>query len=153
MSGICLSSATPHTPRPRTISAAGLQAADRTDLAVEFVGCASGKYVIVGRLLVSCEPFAITAPEFMVSPSEPERVKRPRLVHRETGTRIASADFAERADKLFGTGETLTELQKLVDRVSLLPWFRNRVEVERKAADIREHKSHQKPSLLHTQIY
>jgi len=53
----------------------------------------------------------------------------------ETGKRIASPGFAKLVDGLFGTGETLTELQKLVDRVSLLPWFRSRVEVERKAAE------------------
>jgi transcriptional regulator with XRE-family HTH domain len=71
----------------------------------------------------------------------------------ETGRRIASPDFAKLADGLFGTGETLTELQKLVDRVSLLPWFRNRVEVERKAAEIREYESYQIPGLLQTEDY
>ena len=63
----------------------------------------------------------------------------------ETGRRIPSPEFAKLADDLFGTGETLTELQKLVDRVSLLPWFRSRVEVERKAAEIREYESYQIP--------
>jgi transcriptional regulator with XRE-family HTH domain len=71
----------------------------------------------------------------------------------ETGKRIASPDFAKLADGLFGTGETLTELQKLVDRVSLLPWFRSRVEVERKAAEIREYESYQIPGLLQTEDY
>ena len=71
----------------------------------------------------------------------------------ETGKRIASPDFAKLADELFGTGETLTELQKLVDRVSLLPWFRSRVEVERKAAEIREYESYQIPGLLQTEDY
>ena len=71
----------------------------------------------------------------------------------ETGKRIASPDFAKLADEMFGTGETLTELQKLVDRVSLLPWFRSRVEVERKAAEIREYESYQVPGLLQTEDY
>ena len=71
----------------------------------------------------------------------------------ETGRRIPSPEFAKLADDLFGTGETLTELQKLVDRVSLLPWFRSRVEVERKSAEIREYESYQVPGLLQTEDY
>lgn len=71
----------------------------------------------------------------------------------EDGTRIASPDFARLADELFGTGETFTELQKLVDSVSLLPWFRERAEVERKATKIREYESYQVPGLLQTEDY
>src|SRR5215472_10650106 len=59
----------------------------------------------------------------------------------ETGRRIASPDFAKLADELFGTGEELAELQKLVENVSLLPWFHERAEVERKAAEIQEYES------------
>ncbi len=78
----------------------------------------------------------------------------------ETGTRIPSADFAKRADKLFGTeGQTeddegdLTRLQHLVEQVSVRPWFRDRVEVERKATEIREYDSYQIPGLLQTEDY
>ncbi len=78
----------------------------------------------------------------------------------ETGTRIPSADFAKRADELFGTaGQTgddeddLTRLQHLVEQVSVRPWFRDRVEVERKAAEIREYESYQIPGLLQTEDY
>jgi transcriptional regulator with XRE-family HTH domain len=71
----------------------------------------------------------------------------------ETGRRIASSAFAELADELFGTGEDLAELQKLVENVSLLPWFRERAEVERKAAEIREYESYQIPGLLQTEDY
>ena len=71
----------------------------------------------------------------------------------ETGRRIASPDFAKLADGLFGTGEDLAELQKLVENVSLLPWFRERAEVERKAAEIREYESYQIPGLLQTEDY
>jgi transcriptional regulator with XRE-family HTH domain len=71
----------------------------------------------------------------------------------ETGRRIASPDFAKLADELYGTGDELAELQKLVDSVSLLPWFRSRVEVERKAAEIREYESYQIPGLLQTEDY
>jgi transcriptional regulator with XRE-family HTH domain len=71
----------------------------------------------------------------------------------ETGRRIASPDFAKLADDLFGTGDELAELQKLVENISLLPWFRERAEVERKAADIREYESYQIPGLLQTEDY
>lgn len=78
----------------------------------------------------------------------------------ETGTRIPSADFAKRADSLFGTdGPTdadegdLTRLQHLVEQVAVRPWFRDRVEVERKATEIREYDSYQIPGLLQTEDY
>ncbi len=71
----------------------------------------------------------------------------------ENGTRIPSADFAERADKIFGTDDKsggdgdLTRLQKLVEQVSVRPWFRDRVEVERKSTEIREYEDYAKLSL------
>jgi hypothetical protein len=78
----------------------------------------------------------------------------------EVGTRIPSPDFAKRADKLFGTvGESdddegdLTRLQHLVEQVSVLPWFRDRVEVERLAKEILEYESYQIPGLLQTEDY
>lgn len=71
----------------------------------------------------------------------------------EGGTRIPSADFAESADKVFGTEGDLTRLQQLVERVSVLPWFRDRVDVERKATEIREYESYQVPGLLQTEDY
>jgi transcriptional regulator with XRE-family HTH domain len=78
----------------------------------------------------------------------------------ETGTRIPSTDFAKLADKVFGTGPEseddegeLEGLQKLVETVSVRPWFRDRVEVERKAAEIREYESYQIPGLLQTEDY
>ena len=78
----------------------------------------------------------------------------------ETGTRIPSADFAVRADRLFGTGPEsendegeLEGLQKLVETVSVRPWFRDRIEVERKSAEIREYESYQIPGLLQTEDY
>ncbi len=71
----------------------------------------------------------------------------------ETGTRIPSHDFSERADKVFGTEGDLTRLQAMVDNVSVRPWFRDRVEVERKATEIREYDSYQGPGLLQTEDY
>jgi transcriptional regulator with XRE-family HTH domain len=71
----------------------------------------------------------------------------------ETGTRIPSQDFAERADSIFGTDGDLARLQGLVEQVSVRPWFRDRVEVERKAAEIIEYESYQIPGLLQTEDY
>jgi transcriptional regulator with XRE-family HTH domain len=81
----------------------------------------------------------------------------------ERGTLIPSSAFAERADGIFGTDEydeatkihngDLARLQKLVEQVSVRPWFRDRVEVERKATEIREYESYQIPGLLQTEDY
>ncbi len=71
----------------------------------------------------------------------------------ETGTRIPSQDFAERADKVFGTDGDLTRLHGLVEQVSVLPWFRDRVEVERKAREIHEYEPYLIPGLLQTEDY
>jgi transcriptional regulator with XRE-family HTH domain len=78
----------------------------------------------------------------------------------ETGKLIPPSDFAKRADKLFGTdGQSehdegdLTRLQHLVEQVSVRPWFRDRIEVERKATEIREYDSYQIPGLLQTEEY
>jgi transcriptional regulator with XRE-family HTH domain len=77
----------------------------------------------------------------------------------ETGKLVPPPDFAERADELFGTiGEAgkegdLARLQHLVERVSVRPWFRDRVEVERQATEIREYDAYQIPGLLQTEDY
>jgi transcriptional regulator with XRE-family HTH domain len=78
----------------------------------------------------------------------------------ETGHLIPPSEFAKLADKAFGTdGQTeddegdLTRLQHLVEQVSVRPWFRDRIEVERKATEIKEYESHQIPGLLQTEDY
>lgn len=71
----------------------------------------------------------------------------------EIGTRIPSADFAERADKIFGKDGDLTRLQRLVEQVSVRPWFRDRIAVERQAMEIREYESYQICGLLQTEDY
>jgi transcriptional regulator with XRE-family HTH domain len=78
----------------------------------------------------------------------------------ETGKLIPPSDFAKRADKLFGTdgssdddGGDLTRLQRLVENVAVRPWFRDRVEVEKTAREIREYDAYQIPGLLETEDY
>jgi len=69
----------------------------------------------------------------------------------ENATRIPSREFAEAADKLFQTDGDLTRLHGLVEAVSVRPWFRDRIEVERKATEIRAYESYQIPGLLQTE--
>jgi len=71
----------------------------------------------------------------------------------ETCRLIPSKKFAEYADKAFETDGHLTRLQELVERMSVLPWFRDRIEVERKATDIRTYEPYQVPGLLQTPEY
>lgn len=71
----------------------------------------------------------------------------------ETCRRIPSADLATRADKALGTDGILARLQALVESTAVLPWFRNRVEVERTALEIREYGAYTIPGLLQTESY
>lgn len=78
----------------------------------------------------------------------------------ERGYLIPPPEFVKQADELFGTnGESeedegdLTRLQHLVERLSVRPWFRDRVEVEKKAREIREYDAYQIPGLLQTEEY
>jgi transcriptional regulator with XRE-family HTH domain len=81
----------------------------------------------------------------------------------ETGRLVPSADFAERADNVFGTDDydeaakthngDLARLQRLVEHLSVRPWFRDRMDVERRATEIREYDSYQIPGLLQTEDY
>jgi hypothetical protein len=71
----------------------------------------------------------------------------------ETARRIPPPEFAAAADKALGTDGGLERLQKLVDQTSVLPWFRDRIELERNATQIREYESYQIPGLLQTEDY
>jgi DNA-binding XRE family transcriptional regulator len=66
---------------------------------------------------------------------------------------LPSKEFGEAVDKpLMGDGHFI-RLQELVERTCVRPWFRDRVEVERKAREIREYESYQVPGLLQTEDY
>jgi len=71
----------------------------------------------------------------------------------ETARLIPSADFAERADKIFGTDGFLARLQALVDETSARPWFRDLLAVERKATEIRIYSPYVVPGLLQVEDY
>ncbi len=70
----------------------------------------------------------------------------------ETCRLIPSKELAAELDKAFGMDGDLARLQGLVEE-SVLPWFRDRVKIERKAAEIRVYESYVIPGLLQTENY
>jgi len=71
----------------------------------------------------------------------------------ETSRMIPSEDFARFADQALHADGILTRLQPLVERLSVRPWFRDRVKVERSATDIKTYESYLIPGLLQTERY
>src|ERR1700678_89095 len=71
----------------------------------------------------------------------------------ESSRLIPSADLAEGFDRALNADGHLIRVQKLVEKTSVLPWFRDRIEVERKAHEIREYEPYQIPGLLQTRDY
>jgi len=71
----------------------------------------------------------------------------------ETARRIPSAKFAKLADEVLDSDGILARLQRLVEQTAVLPWFRDRIEVERNASEIREYMSYMLPGLLQTEGY
>ncbi len=71
----------------------------------------------------------------------------------ETCRLIASKEFAHGADKALNSDGHLERLQELVEQTSVLPWFRDLVETERKAVSIRTYESYVVPGLLQTEEY
>lgn len=71
----------------------------------------------------------------------------------ETCRLLPSEEFAGKCDKEFGTDGHLARLQALVEQTSVLPWFRDLVETERRAVSIRTYESYVVPGLLQTEEY
>lgn len=71
----------------------------------------------------------------------------------ETCRVIPSKEFAGNADKAFESDGHFARLQHLVEQTSMLPWFRDRFEVERKATEIQEYESYVIPGLVQTENY
>lgn len=66
---------------------------------------------------------------------------------------LPSEDFAKHIDKAFDTDGHFERLQQLVEATSVLPWFRDLVETERKAVSIQTYESYVVPGLLQTEDY
>jgi hypothetical protein len=71
----------------------------------------------------------------------------------ETCRLIASKEFAEKADKAFGSSGHLARLQERVEQTSAVPWFRDLARLEQKASEIREYDSYVISGLLQTERY
>jgi transcriptional regulator with XRE-family HTH domain len=71
----------------------------------------------------------------------------------ETCRRIPSGDFSARADKTLSSDGILARLQPLVEQTSVLPWFKDLVDVERRASEIRIYETYTIPGLLQTEDY
>src|SRR5260370_1805701 len=71
----------------------------------------------------------------------------------ESGRLLGSEKFAQIADNEFSTDGDLIRRSEFINRISMQPWFRDRIEVERKAREIREYDSYQIPGLLQTEDY
>lgn len=71
----------------------------------------------------------------------------------ETCRLLPSQELAEQVDKALRTDGHFARLQSLVEQTSVLPWFRDLVETERKAVSIQTYESYIVPGLLQTEDY
>ncbi len=71
----------------------------------------------------------------------------------ETCRLIPSKEFAQQADRAFESDGHLERVQDLVEQTSVLPWFKDLVETERKAISIQTYESYLIPGLLQIEEY
>ena len=71
----------------------------------------------------------------------------------ETCQRIPKRDLAARLDEILDTDGLFARLQPLVERSSVLPWFRDLFDVEGTATQVRTYESYLIPGLLQTEAY
>ncbi len=71
----------------------------------------------------------------------------------ETCQRIPKPELAAQLDEVFGTDGHFARLQPLVERSSVLPWFRDLFELEGRATQIRLYESYLVPGILQTERY
>jgi transcriptional regulator with XRE-family HTH domain len=71
----------------------------------------------------------------------------------ETCQRIPKLDFAVKLDDILHTDGLFARLQPLVERSSVLPWFRDLFEVEGAATRIHSYESYLFPGILQTEDY
>ncbi|MFV2195357.1 helix-turn-helix domain-containing protein [Nocardiopsis sp. LOL_012] len=74
--------------------------------------------------------------------------------HIERATRVPSRDHAEKLDTIFATeGEMLKQWLEVIEGRHVLPWFKDALEMERRARAICEYHSILIPGLLQTTDY
>jgi transcriptional regulator with XRE-family HTH domain len=71
----------------------------------------------------------------------------------ETCQRIPKLDLARKLDEIFQTGGWFVRFQPLVERSSVLPWFRDLFDLEGTATQIRTYESYLVPGILQTEAY
>jgi len=71
----------------------------------------------------------------------------------ETCARIPSRELATLSDRVLVTDGYFGRLWPLVERSSILPWFRDLFETERQATEIKSYESYFIPGLLQTEDY
>lgn len=71
----------------------------------------------------------------------------------ETCQRIPKPELAALLDEVFGTDGYFSRLQPLVERSSVLPWFRDLLDLEGRAAQIRSYESYLIAGILQTEAY
>lgn len=71
----------------------------------------------------------------------------------ETCQRIPKRELADKLDEIFATDGSFGRLQPLVERSSVLPWFRDLFDLEGTAAQVRTYESYLVPGILQTEDY
>jgi transcriptional regulator with XRE-family HTH domain len=71
----------------------------------------------------------------------------------ETCQRIPKPELALALDEVFATGGLFARLQPLVERSSVLPWFRDLFTLEGAASQIRTYESYLMPGIVQTEAY
>jgi transcriptional regulator with XRE-family HTH domain len=71
----------------------------------------------------------------------------------ETCQRIPKRDLAQKLDEILPSDGLFCRLQPLVERSSMLPWFRDLYDVEGAATRIHTYESYLVPGLLQTEAY
>lgn len=71
----------------------------------------------------------------------------------EIGREFGSEKLAQAADKVFDTGDQLQRLREFITRITMRPWFRDRMIMERKATEILEYEPYVVSGLLQTERY
>jgi transcriptional regulator with XRE-family HTH domain len=71
----------------------------------------------------------------------------------ETCQRIPKRDLAQKLDEILAADGLFSRLQPLVERSSVLPWFRDLFDVEGTAVQVQTYESYLVPGLLQTEAY
>ncbi|MEE1758442.1 helix-turn-helix domain-containing protein [Streptomyces sp. SP18BB07] len=112
-----------------------------------------GSSVLFGEVLRHYREAALLTQEALAREIPCDRSQVAKI---EAGTRVPSDQFAKRCDEVLGTGGVLARMWAKVDwypEVQHPDWFARRVELEERAATLREYQEQLVPGLLQTAGY